>query len=74
MNKTLINTLPTKEGFFGSYGGQYITADLKEEFDKITDEFLKLKEDKNFNDELSYLLKHYCGRPTPVYFAKNLSK
>lgn len=74
MNKTLINTLPTKEGFFGSYGGQYITADLKEEFDNITDEFLKLKEDKNFNDELSYLLKHYCGRPTPVYFAKNLSK
>lgn len=74
MNKTMINTMPTKEGFFGNYGGQYITADLKEEFDKITEKFLSLKDDKEFNDELKYLLKHYCGRPTPVYFAKNLSE
>ena len=69
----LIN-LPDNNGFFGSYGGQYIDKDLKEEFDKITNEFNKLKEDKNFIDELNYLLKHYVGRPSPVYFAKNLSK
>lgn len=74
MNKTLINNLPTKEGFFGNYGGQFISEDLKQEFNKINNEFLLLKDDKNFNDELKYLLKHYCGRPTPVYFAKNLSK
>ena len=69
-----IINLPDKEGFFGSYGGQYIDKDLKEEFDKITNEFNKLKEDKNFIDELNYLLKHYVGRPSPIYFAKNLSK
>ncbi len=69
----LIN-LPDNNGFFGSYGGQYIDKDLKEEFDKITNEFNKLKKDKNFIDELNYLLKHYVGRPSPVYFAKNLSK
>lgn len=69
----LIN-LPDNNGFFGPYGGQYIDKDLKEEFDKITNEFNKLKKDKNFIDELNYLLKHYVGRPSPVYFAKNLSK
>jgi len=71
---TNIQTMPNKEGFFGSYGGQYIDEDLKNEFNKIYDEFLKLKDDEGFNNELNYLLKNYCGRKTPVYFAKNLSK
>lgn len=69
-----INKLPNKDGFFGAYGGQYIDEDLKKEFNKIADEFNKLKEDKNFINELNYLLKYYVGRPSPVYFAKNLSK
>ena len=74
MQNTLINKLPNAQGYFGNYGGQYITQDLKEEFDKITTEFLKLKDDKDFNNELNSLLKHYCGRKTPLYFARNLSK
>ena len=68
MNTNLkINVLPDKEGFFGSYGGQFLDEDLKKEFQKIADEFLKIKDDKEFNDELNYLLKHYVGRPSPVY-------
>ena len=75
MNTNLkINVLPDKEGFFGSYGGQFLDEDLKKEFQKIADEFLKIKDDKEFNDELNYLLKHYVGRPSPVYYAKNLSE
>ena len=72
-NKEL-NILPNNEGFFGSYGGQFISEELKKEFNKIADEFLKIKETKEFQDEFKYLLKHYVGRPTSVYFAKNLSK
>ena len=68
------NYLPTKDGFFGKYGGQFIPEELKSEFEKITNSFLKLKDDKAFNDELNYLLKNYVGRPSPIYFAKNLSK
>ncbi len=72
--KLKIDTMPTEEGFFGNYGGQYIDENLKNEFKKIADKFLELKDDKSFNDELNYLLKHYVGRPSAMYFAKNLSQ
>lgn len=71
---TTINKLPNKEGFFGSYGGQFISDDLKKEFNKIAEEFLSIKDTPEFKEEFEYLLKHYVGRPTSVYFAKNLSK
>lgn len=69
-----IQKYPDKDGFFGHFGGQYITKELKDEFDKIYEQFLKLKDDKEFNLEYENLLKTYCGRKTPIYFAKNLSK
>ena len=69
-----IQTLPSETGFFGNYGGQFIPDDLKMEFDRIYKQFLFLKENKEFNDKLDDLLKHYCGRKTPVYYAENLSK
>ncbi len=65
--------LPTSDGFFGKYGGQFIDDDLKAEFQKITNAFLFLKDDRAFNCELSNLLKTFVGRPSPLYFAKNLS-
>ena len=68
------NILPDSEGFYGNYGGQFLPEDLKAEFRKITEAFMKFKEDADFNAELNYLLKNYAGRPSPVYFAKNLSK
>ena len=77
MNNIKLQNLPDIKGFFGNYGGCFIDEfgeDLKNEFKKIEEEFLKLKNDEKFNNELKYLLKHFCGRPTPVYFAKNLSK
>lgn len=75
METTMINNiLPTKEGFFGNYGGQYLPEGLKAEFQKITEYFMKLKDDVIFNQELNDLLKYYVGRPSPVYFAKNLSE
>ena len=67
-------TLPTAEGFFGSYGGQFLPEGLKAEFEKITEYFNKLKDDVLFNKELNDLLQYYVGRPSPVYFAKNLSE
>ena len=75
METTMINNiLPTKHGFFGNYGGQYWPEGLKAEFQKITEYFMKLKDDVIFNQELNDLLKYYVGRPSPVYFAKNLSE
>ena len=71
---TMINNLPTKEGFFGDFGGQYLPDDLKQEFSKIAEEFLKIKDDKDFNNELDELLKTFAGRPSPVYYARNIFK
>lgn len=72
--KIINNTLPTGDGFFGNYGGQYIEEHLKDEFNKIADEFLRLKDDPIFNKELNDLLKYFVGRPSPIYHAKNLSQ
>jgi len=72
--QTIINNLPTQEGFFGDFGGQFISDELKREYSKIADEFLKIKDDPNFIAELDELLKTFAGRPSPVYYARNLSK
>lgn len=68
------NISPTNDGFYGNYGGQFLPDELKNEFQKIYKEFLFYKDDALFNKELNDLLKNYAGRPSPVYFAKNLSE
>ena len=63
----------TKDGFYGNFGGQLISEELKKEYTKIAEEFLKIKDDPEFVAELDELLKTFAGRPSPVYFARNLS-
>jgi tryptophan synthase beta chain len=65
---------PDENGFFGNYGGQYLDENLKKEINKITNAFNLYKDDADFNKELEDLLKHYAGRPSPLYHAKNLSE
>ena len=69
-----INITPDENGFFGNYGGQFLDENLKNEFKKITEAFLYYKDDKSFNDELNDLLKSYAGRPSSLYYARNLSE
>ena len=68
------NIQPTDDGFYGKFGGQFLPKQLKVEFRKITEEFLRLKDDFQFRAELNDLFKNYVGRPSPIYFAKNLSE
>lgn len=68
------NILPDKDGFFGNYGGQFVDEDLKKEFKKIEKDFFKIIKDDSFKKELNYLVTSYAGRPSPLYYAKNLSK
>lgn len=66
--------MPDENGFYDKFGGNFIdNIELKKEFKNIEKEFLKLKNDPKFNDELNYLLKNFAGRPSPIYFCKNLS-
>ncbi len=69
-----IDLNPDKNGFFGNYGGQFISESLKVEFNNIANAFYELKEDKTFQETLNYYLTYYVGRPSPVYYAKNLSE
>lgn len=63
-----------KQGYFGKFGGNYLPDDLKAEFERIYQAFNEAINDVSFQQELNYLLKYYAGRPSPVYYAKNLSK
>ena len=58
---------------YGEFGGQYVPQELKEKLNEIEEEFEKAKNDGNFKKEDLYYLNEYVGRPSPLYFAKNLS-
>ena len=59
---------------YGKFGGQYVPQNLKERLNEIEREFIKAKEEENFKEEYLYYLKQFVGRPTPLYYAKNLSE
>ena len=59
---------------YGVFGGQYVPQELKEKLNEIEKTFNILKEDEAFKNEYLYYLKQYVGRPTPLYFASNLTK
>jgi tryptophan synthase beta chain len=63
-----------KNGKFGEFGGRYIPETLVPAVEELERAYLKFKNDGNFKRELNYYLKEYAGRPTSLYFAKNLSK
>lgn len=63
-----------KEGKFGEFGGKYIPETLVPAIEELEENYLKFKDNKDFKKELDYYLKQYAGRPTPLYYAKNLSE
>jgi tryptophan synthase beta chain len=60
-------------GFFGAYGGVYVAESLIPPLEELEAAFLKFSKDAAFLAEFNHLLTHYAGRPTPLYYAKNLS-
>ncbi|MCL5021476.1 MAG: tryptophan synthase subunit beta [Bacteroidetes bacterium] len=66
--------LPDDKGHFGIYGGSFIPETLVKAAQELDKAFESLKNDKSFNEELEYLLRNYAGRPTPIFFSRNLSE
>jgi len=66
--------LPDKKGYFEEFGGRFIPETLMYALKELEEAYLKAKKDKTFQEEFNYYLKEYAGRPTPLYFAQNLSK
>ncbi len=71
MTATQIKAVP---GRFGLYGGRYVPETLMTALEELEREYEKAKRDKKFTAEFERLLKEYAGRPTPLFFAKRLTK
>lgn len=63
-----------KDGKFGEFGGRFIPETLVPAVEELEEAYLKFKDDKGFRKELDYYLREYAGRPTPLYFARNLTE
>ena len=66
--------LPDARGRFGAFGGRYVPETLIPALDEVAREYEKARRDPKFKTELDYYLRHYVGRPTPLYYAERLSK
>jgi tryptophan synthase beta chain len=68
-----IYDLPDSRGHFGPYGGVFVAETLMHALDALKAEYLRARQDAAFQAEFAYELKHYVGRPSPVYHARRLS-
>ena len=68
-----IYDLPNSEGHFGPYGGTFVAETLIDALDELRAAYEKYQHDAEFKREFAYELKHYVGRPSPVYHAKRWS-
>lgn len=59
---------------FGRFGGQFVPEPVVHALNELEIEFQKALKDEQFVRELKYYLKNFVGRPTPLYFAENLTK
>ncbi|MFH1519688.1 MAG: tryptophan synthase subunit beta [Candidatus Omnitrophota bacterium] len=66
--------LPNKKGYFGEFGGKFIPETIFSCLEELEKAYLKARKNKKFKKRLDFYLKEYAGRPTPLYFAVNLSK
>ncbi|MGD0339316.1 MAG: tryptophan synthase subunit beta [Bacteroidota bacterium] len=76
MNQIKISdyALPDETGHFGVFGGKFIPETLIPASEELQEWYGKLKNDKEFLQELQFLLRHYAGRPTPLYKASRLTE
>ena len=65
---------PDDAGRFGEFGGRYVPETLTGALDQLAAEYEKSRSDERFQAELADLLRHYAGRPSPLYFAERLTE
>jgi tryptophan synthase beta chain len=67
-------SLPDASGHFGPFGGQFVPETLMTALAELAEAYQQARQDEFFQRELASLLRDYAGRPTPLYFAENLSE
>src|SRR5579884_1956037 len=66
--------MPDSKGKYGEFGGRFIPETLYHAVEELEHAYLRFKQDEDFSRELKNLLRQYAGRPTPLYFARNLTR
>ena len=62
------------KGYYGGFGGAYIPEMLYPNISELKENYIKITTEESFKKEFDTLLKSFVGRPTPLYFARRLSK
>ena len=74
MKRNTYNSVPDKSGYFGKYGGRFVAETLVPLILEVEKAYKNIKKKKKFINEFKKYLKDYVGRPSPLYFAENISK
>ena len=74
LNKFTYRNFPDKNGKFGDYGGRFVAETLMPLILNLEKQYNRYKNDPKFVKEFESLSKNFIGRPSPLYFAKNLTK
>ena len=73
MLKNTYKSYPNEKGYFGQFGGRYVSETLMPLILEVEKEYEKIKNDKDFISEFNHYLKTYVGRPSPLFFAERIS-
>ncbi|GAB6157924.1 tryptophan synthase subunit beta [Desulfotomaculum varum] len=65
---------PDSRGYFGPYGGAYVPEILMPALEELAEAYQAARQDEAFQKEMAYYLRHYVGRPSPIYYAAALSQ
>ncbi len=68
------SNIENHNGYFGDFGGKYISKEMEKPIRELENKFKKYVKDENFQKELKYYQKNFIGRETPLYYAKNFSE
>ena len=70
----MTNFEPNENGFWGDYGGRFVPETLVALLDELTETYFRYRDDGEFQSEFDDLLKHYVGRPSPLFYAARLTE
>ncbi len=74
MTKKSYKDYPNEKGYFGKFGGRYVSETLMPLILEVEEEYKNIKNDKKFEDEFNYYLETYVGRPSSLFFAKRITE
>jgi tryptophan synthase beta chain len=73
MSSFVTDPVPDASGHFGPYGGRFVPETLMHPLQELQEEYGRAQKDPQFDRDLEYYLRQFCGRPTPLYFAERLT-